>query len=137
MIDTINNKEEKASMTKGLDVLKEYKEIITVMVFFLAGSLWVFGYFATKDQLREMRCVTNANMEFLQGNMNSKTLSELLLKNMEHQAKLKRMPVTAPERHSLVRLDLAANDLNFKLAAATKLSSNAMSILKSGKCSQP
>jgi hypothetical protein len=35
---------------KFLDILKEYKELIAILVFFLGGVLWMFGYFATKQQ---------------------------------------------------------------------------------------
>ena len=29
--------------------VKEYKELIAVIVFFIAGVLWIFAYFATKQ----------------------------------------------------------------------------------------
>jgi hypothetical protein len=58
---------------KFLDILKEYKELIAILVFFLGGVLWMFGYFATKQQLTELRCWMRANRAGLK-NLN-KTIS--------------------------------------------------------------
>ena len=65
---------------KFLDILKEYKELIAVLVFFLGGVLWMFGYFATKKQLTELRCWMHANVEFVQGRMDAANLQIYLLK---------------------------------------------------------
>ena len=118
-----------------LDSIKEFKELIAVIVFFIAGALWVFGYFATKDQLKTLHCITNANMEFLQGQMDSNTLSEMLMKNMREQYRIKNTtPEGSPERSALVQLEIAANDLTLKNNMANKMRTDALAVLKSGKC---
>ncbi len=39
--------------TKGfLEVLKEWKEVIAIVVFFVSGVLWIFAFFATKTELQ-------------------------------------------------------------------------------------
>jgi hypothetical protein len=35
-----------------LQRLREYRELIAVIVFFIGGALWIFGYFATIEQLK-------------------------------------------------------------------------------------
>ncbi len=42
---------EAASEKSFLDLLNAYKELLTVIVFFLGGFLWVYGIFATKRQV--------------------------------------------------------------------------------------
>lgn len=127
--------EDKTKLSKMLESIKEFKELIAVIVFFIAGALWVFGYFATKDQLKSLHCITNANMEFLQGQMDSNTLSEMLIKNLKEQHRIKNTtPEDSPERSALVQLQIAANDLTVKSSMANKMRTDALKVLKSGTC---
>lgn len=118
-----------------LDNIREFKELIAVIVFFIAGALWVFGYFATKDQLSTLHCITNANMEFLQGQMDSNNLSQMLMKNMQEQHRIRTTtPEGSPDRVALIQLDIAAKDLAQKNSMANKMKTDALKVLKSGKC---
>ncbi len=42
---------EGVSQKTFFDLLNSYKELLTVIVFFLGGFLWVYGIFATKRQV--------------------------------------------------------------------------------------
>lgn len=131
----VSKENEKTKLSKILGSIKEFKELIAVIVFFVSGILWVFGYFATKDQLKSLHCITNANMEFLQGQMDSNTLSGMLLKNLQEQNRIKNtIPEGSPERAYLVQLEIAANDLAVKSNIANEMRTDALKVLKSGKC---
>jgi len=63
--------------TKGKEFIafvKEYKELIATIAFFVSGSLWVFGYFATKEEFRTLSAATS--------NQNSQT-NCLLIKHFQ------------------------------------------------------
>jgi hypothetical protein len=59
-----------------LAFLKEYKELITTVVFFAGGVSWVFGYFATKEELKTLDCLLTNHVQFLKGMQERKTLDD-------------------------------------------------------------
>src|SRR5215475_6379826 len=74
------------SSTSGSTLIKplsEYKELISIIVFFLGGVSFAFAYFATKDQLKQMRCLLNANVDLIQSKMDSASLSQLMVQNIQ------------------------------------------------------
>jgi hypothetical protein len=122
---------------KFLDILKEYKELIAILVFFLGGVLWMFGYFATKQQLTELRCWMRANVEFVQGRMDAANLSDLSVKNIEDLTALsEKATLSADEKARKHRLEMAKDEIARKLAAAESTSVGAMKKLTSGQCSE-
>lgn len=48
-----------------INTLKEYKEIIAILVFFIGGVLWIFGFFATKNEVKKFKYIvlTKVNIE--------------------------------------------------------------------------
>jgi hypothetical protein len=129
--------EPKEEETGFIATLKEYKEFIAILVFFLAGVLWMVGYFATKKQLTELRCLMLANVEFIQNRMDSNNLSDMSVKNIEELAVLnEKTTLTSEEKAKRNRLEVAKNDLARKLAAADTASAHALNRLTSGQCSE-
>ena len=127
----------KEEETGFIATLKEYKEFIAILVFFLAGVLWMVGYFATKKQLTELRCLVLANVEFIQNRMDVNNLSDLTVKNIEELAALAdKTTLTAEEKAKRNRLEVAKNELARKLAAAETQSARALNRLTSGQCSE-
>jgi hypothetical protein len=55
-----------------MDALNRYKELIAIIVFFVGGISWLYGYFATKEQVRVMKCLLNTNIEFIQYQLQEK-----------------------------------------------------------------
>jgi hypothetical protein len=55
-----------------IDALNRYKELIAIIVFFIGGLSWLYGYFATKEQVRVMKCLMNTNIEFIQYQLQQK-----------------------------------------------------------------
>jgi hypothetical protein len=55
-----------------LDALNRYKELIAIIVFFIGGISWLYGYFATKEQVKVMKCLMNTNIEYIQYQLQQK-----------------------------------------------------------------
>ena len=132
-------KEEKEENVTGfssiLKTLSEYRELLTVIIFFVGGVLWVFGYFATKDQLKEVKCLMNANMDFIQGQMDSTNLSQILIQNLQEQRRLKsNVSDNGLITIKLTQLEIAAKDIDRKIDKATTIQFAAMNKLKTGLC---
>lgn len=64
-----------------LDKLSEYKEFIAILIFFLGGFFWVFGFFATKKQVTDLTCVLEQNVQMLRGKMEYQFFNDLLEEN--------------------------------------------------------
>lgn len=61
-----------------LDRLKEYRDIISLVVFFLGGFLWVQAQFATKAALNEEKCllrdaITLGQLQIRQSSLQNET----------------------------------------------------------------
>jgi hypothetical protein len=131
-------KQDISKPTKGLlDTLKDYKELIAILVFFLGGVLWMFGYFATKKQLTELRCLMLTNVEFIQGSMDVASLSDLSLKNSEDLTALNdKTTLTADEKARKLRLEMAKDEIARKIATAQSTTERSMEKLRSGECNK-
>src|SRR5437763_793316 len=57
-----------------LSTLNKYKELIAVMIFFIGGVSWIYGYFATKEQVRFVKCLMNTNIELIQYQLQQKLI---------------------------------------------------------------
>src|SRR5262249_45391437 len=121
---------------KFLDTLKQYKELIAILVFFLGGVICVFGYFATKNQLTGLRCWMVANVVFVQGRMHAASVSNLCVYDIEDLRALnEKATLNADERVRKRRLEIARDEIARKLAAAESATVQALNKLTSGECS--
>jgi peptidoglycan hydrolase CwlO-like protein len=59
-----------------MEVLAQYKELIAIMVFFVATGSGVMSYFATKEQVRVAKCLIYANLEITQYQLQFKMASD-------------------------------------------------------------
>jgi hypothetical protein len=115
--------------------LGEYKEFLALLIFFLGGVFWIFAYFATKEQLKTVQCLMNSNFAVIQGKLDSSSLSQLLVQNLEDTAALDRKPnLTAAEAVKRKQLKTAANDISRRLTEADTATTKALNKLKSGDC---
>ena len=67
-----------------LDRLKQYKEFIAIMVFFIGGFLWIYGFFATKGQLNELQCLTNLNVAMIETRVKKKEFIDEIIKTIDN-----------------------------------------------------
>ena len=117
-------------------VLSDYKELIGIFIFVIGGILWAFAYFATKQQLDELKCLMNSNISIIQGKTDAASLSQILIQNQQESAPLEaKTPLTAAETLRRDQLKTAADDIARKLAEANTLTAQALTKLTSGQCS--
>lgn len=137
--DEARKAEEKEEPTQlvFLNRLKEYKEFIAIVLFFLAGFLWIYGYFATKEQLSEVRCLMDANITLLSGQVQSNVLAQQLLKNKEMQLTIideSKTNLIAQQR--LLDLQQGEKRLERQIFKETEQVSVALAKLRSANCHQ-
>jgi hypothetical protein len=120
-----------------LATLKDYKELISILVFFVGGALWIFAYFATRTQVDELRCLMNANIGFIQSRMEVASLSELMVQNIAEAASLNsKSSLTADDKVKRGKLQVGAAEITRKLAAAETASAQALTNLQAGICNK-
>lgn len=120
-----------------IDALNKYKELIAVIVFFIGGVSWLYGYFATKEQVSVMKCLMNANIEFVQYQLQQKlALDERRQEDAQH-LRLETAPTRTPEDVLNMR------ELEQQIALAKKRAEDALSkideaehILQSDACEE-
>ena len=119
-----------------LQRLKEYKEFIAILVFFFGGVLWILGYFATKKQVDDLRCLLNANVDFIQGKIDAASLSQLLIQNLEQTNVIaSKTTLTSEEIQKRIQLETGTKDISRQLALAQDASTQALDKLRKGGCS--
>jgi hypothetical protein len=118
-----------------LQWLNSYKELVSVVVFFLGGFLWVYGVFATKEQIKELKCVLNANVDMLNAQFEESSISQLLIENLQEKEKFTdiREPSDG-DRKKAAQLITANIDLQKKLERATALRAETTKKLRSHQC---
>jgi hypothetical protein len=120
-------------LEKILPVLKEYKELVTALAFFAGGILWVFGYFATKDELHALRdgtsaqnklviCLLEKHVQLLEGEQVAKISRDDLIVVMTELSKQKprRAQFSENDINNVVKLEQQRDDIKKKLDAAEK-----------------
>jgi hypothetical protein len=95
--------EDKARNVKANFLIKigEYKEFISILIFFAGGLFWIYGFFATKNQVIEIRngtdyqvskltCVLEHNVKMLRGKMEFQYYTDLLDENKQEIREVRR-----------------------------------------------
>jgi hypothetical protein len=115
--------------------LGSYKELLSVVIFFLGGFLWVYGVFATKEQIKEVRCMLNANVDVINAQLEESSISQLLVDNLQEKDRLANLGQASDgDRKKLAQLTTANLDLQKKLERATTLRAEAGKKLRSHQC---
>lgn len=128
--------------------LKEYKEFIVILVFFVSGFMWIFSYFATKDQVRVLQCLTNHNIILIESRMQKKFLfDELTQKGMELEKLVPQVDISksennkselsAEEKEKVIRLKEQMEIIRANLIETQIKHDEAFNYLKSNKCQNP
>ena len=118
--------------------LKEYKEFIVILVFFIGGFMWIYGYFATKEQVKVLQCLTNQNITLIESRMQKKFLfDELNQKGMELEKLLKKADVLNEERRKVIQLTNEIEIIKANLKKTEARYDEAFNFLKANKCQNP
>lgn len=131
-----SNSKQKDKRSGFLLILGEYKELIAIIVFFVGGILWLYGFFATKREIKELKCLLNTNVSIIHNQMMNKFLLEELTENRLKQESIRnKKNLTPQDFEDLVNQENKANLLQKSIDDAIKDHKNAMEMLKKGRCS--
>jgi hypothetical protein len=115
--------------------------IVTVVTALVGAAGWAVAYFATKQelnatkqQLKEVQCIANADMAFLQARMDSANLSQLLVDNIKDRAALEKPNLSGDEIIKRNQLMATGDQIAKKLADADNAAAKALDGLKKGEC---
>lgn len=125
-------------MNNFINKIKEYKEVISLLIFFLGGYFWVLGYFATKTQLDELKSATHKNLEelkfvtqenlnMIQGKINLQFIDDMISENNINICK------TKIELEKLKKNNADTTEINIKIA---KLEDQKNQLIKSRDSAQ-
>jgi len=120
--------------------LKPWKELITILLFFGGGAVWVGGYFATKKQVERLECFAKESVTLARAETAMRyTFDELVQKSMridQLEGKLKDNSASESDRLELKRLQREHKDLEERRRAATSKFDAAEKTLNDGLCSK-
>jgi hypothetical protein len=61
-----------------LERLKDFKELILIIVFFGSGVAWTINYFATREQLESYKCINDLTLSMLVNTKSAEFLTEVV-----------------------------------------------------------
>src|ERR1700730_1174980 len=95
---------ELSSRGRFVAFVNDYKELMTTIAFFVGGILWVFGYFATKEEFHGLRDATSSQ---------NKIMHCLLQKHVQLLEKTQELKINHDE---LINVEAKLRKKNQKLA---------------------
>lgn len=121
-----------------LQAVKDTKELISIALFFGAGVLWVGGYFATKAQLVEVRCLMQSQLDLLQSqtdlNVVKNEMVDVGTQIDELSSRQKNGPLSDVDKRRYHELNDHLDDLKLKRATAQKTTDDVQAKLKQAAC---
>jgi hypothetical protein len=134
-------------MSRVLSFLKEYKELFAAIGFFAGSILWVFGYFATKEELGTLKdnttkqnktitCLLQRHVQLLEGEQDIKFAKDELivaLSDLKKQSPTHGQPSEGDIR-TISRLEQQRDDIKNRLAEAEKSVSEAKGAIMFREC---
>jgi hypothetical protein len=85
-----------------LSKLKEYKELISIMVFFLGGGFWINSTFATKTYVARMQCLLGATIQRVDNEAQSRIFQSDII---DHNVKLVRLQKDTTAANMIVEVE--------------------------------
>lgn len=125
-----------------LSRLNEYKELITIVMFFLGGAIWLYSAFATKAYVGNIRCLLGATIERVDNEAQSRTIKADIV---EGNTKIEQLKAdltkaqstgapTAPIIAETERLKLEVKALEKRKDKADELVANSNKRVLNGEC---
>ncbi|WP_149339154.1 hypothetical protein [Neorhizobium sp. P12A] len=78
-----------------LSKLNEYKEIISIIVFFIGGCIWIYSTFATKVYVARIQCFLGATIQRVDNEEQSRVFQSDIIDLNIRLARLQKDPATA------------------------------------------
>jgi len=138
-----------------LSRLKEYKEFISILIFFAGGAFWIYGFFATKSQVidiqdattsqvKKLTCALEQNVKMLRGKMEFQYFTDLLDENKQEIRDIRRHirksnkngTDTGDSEDKLFELNEQRNELKAERDKFKKTMETALNLLTTQDCSK-
>lgn len=125
-----------------LSRLSEYKELITIFMFFLGGVIWLYSAFATKSYVGNIRCLLGATIERVDNEAQSRTLKADIVENNtkieQLKVDLKKAELAGAPTASLIaeseRLKLEVKAFEKRKEKADEMIANSNKRVLNGEC---
>jgi len=116
--------------------LKQYKEFIAILVFFVGGFMWIFAYFATKESVDEVRCIADNIIILVDSRMEQDVFTKnLAKKGLEHKKLSEQANLSKEEKDiKLTTVDAELHVIRKNLNMTMEKHDKAHHILKMKKC---
>lgn len=133
-VDFNDNEQKSKSL---LETIKEAKEFIAILVFFVGGVIWLYAAFATKRQVAGVRCLLGATIERIDNEAQAKNFQAEIV---EHSVRLQQIQNSGkPILDIIVDVENTKQkieDLKSKKILADGISKKASQRVLSGECEQ-
>jgi hypothetical protein len=127
--------------------LKDFKELIDIIVFLASGAVWTLDYFATKDELKSLReitsnqhklinCLLDKHVQILEGEQELKNDRDELIQVMASlkNSKPSQSQLAEPDPMSVSRSEQRQKDLEQKITADENAIAIAKKAIMSREC---
>jgi hypothetical protein len=117
-----------------LQKIIDVKEVLAAIIVVVGAVFAILAFFATKQELNTLRCITQANLIFLESQMKHGVFSDLLANNLNRQRELRTAVSNEALELEKVRLQVAETDLAAQITLVSQSKSDALEIMRLGKC---
>ncbi|RWO49230.1 hypothetical protein [Mesorhizobium sp.] len=115
--------------------LRDFKEVVAIVIFFVGGVIWLYAAFATKQYVAEVKCLLGATIERIDNEAQAKTFQAEII---EHSIRLERMQSDGPTSPNIIGdLELIKQkieDLKTKKSLADEVTKKASQRVINGEC---
>ena len=122
-----------------LKQLNKYKELFAITAFVVGGVLWVFGYFVTKTQFKELRCFARESIRLNRAELKLRDTDAAITlssrRSLTLSEKAKQSGLTEDELQEKVRVDAQWEQLKDRRKTEQDTVNKAESQLLDNSCS--
>lgn len=118
-----------------LERVKDFKELVAILIFFGGGGIWLYNYFATKDQLNQFRCLAMTHLDILRKEKKMERLMVELTELDEKRKAAERIPDTPSKTRELVQASAKAELIRKDMMDTSAEIGKANDVLQKNLCS--
>lgn len=120
----------------GLATLKQYKELVAIILFFGMGIIWLYTAFATKHYVASIRCLLGTTIERIDNEAQARVLQDEIVDRNARVEELKTSNATptAPLILQIEKLKAEIDGLKHKKMSSEEIISKSSSRLLNGEC---
>lgn len=127
--------EEQGKFRTAVSHLKDLKELVAILVFFIGGAVWIYTAFATKQYVAGVRCLLASTIERIDNEAQSRELkSEIIETGVRQQQIRNRGSLTAVDIVESETLSAHMKELEGRKALADRSVKESSERILQGEC---